>query len=105
MTDRGRVTSAFMQLDVAVWLGLHSDEPAFAALDLIRGEKAVFGSFAYTDVDFRRAIRIAAAIDPSWVATFALDRGAEIFSERMNGRTDVVKAQLTPASVASNGSA
>lgn len=89
---------------VAVWLGLLSDEPSFAALDLIRSEKAVLGSFAYTDADFRRAIRIAAAIDPSWVATFPLDRGAEIFTELMNGRTDLVKAQLKPTSIANNGS-
>jgi len=82
---------------VAVWLGLHSDEPSFDALDLIRGEKSVLGSFAYSDADFRRAIGIAAAIDPSWVAPFPLDRGAEIFTELMNGRTDVVKAQLSPA--------
>jgi threonine dehydrogenase-like Zn-dependent dehydrogenase len=81
----------------AVWLGLHSEDPSFAALDLIRGEKAVLGSFAYTDTDFRRAIGIAAAIDPSWVTTFPLERGAEIFMELMNGRADVVKAHLTPA--------
>ncbi|HWL44422.1 MAG TPA: alcohol dehydrogenase catalytic domain-containing protein [Ilumatobacter sp.] len=78
----------------AVWLGLHAEEPGFDGLGLIRMEKSVLGSFCYTDRDFRQAITMAASIDPFWVATYALDAGVDIFNELMNGRTDVVKAQL-----------
>lgn len=80
----------------AVWLGLHSQEPAFAALDFIRSEQTVFGSFAYTDADFRQAIALAARTDPFWVTSFPLTEGDRVFVELMNGRTDVIKAQLQP---------
>jgi threonine dehydrogenase-like Zn-dependent dehydrogenase len=78
-----------------VWLGLHAEEPAFDSLGLTRTEKTVHGSFAYTDQDFRAAIGLAATVDPFWVTTLPLEQGVEIFTELMNGRTDVVKAQLT----------
>ncbi|MBW3560976.1 MAG: alcohol dehydrogenase catalytic domain-containing protein [Actinobacteria bacterium] len=82
---------------VAVWLGLHSEDPSFTALDFIRNEQAVLGSFAYTDLDFRQAIALATSVDPSsWVRTFPLHQGADIFAQLMRGRTDVVKAQLVP---------
>lgn len=78
----------------AVWLGLHHADPGFDSLAFTRSELAVFGSFAYTDQDFRAAIGLARTVDPFWVSTFPLDRGVEIFNELMEGRTDVVKAQL-----------
>jgi threonine dehydrogenase-like Zn-dependent dehydrogenase len=77
-----------------VWLGLHAEDPGFDGLALIRMEKAVLGSFCYTDRDFRQAITMAAETDPHWVETFALDAGVGIFNELMAGRTDIVKAQL-----------
>jgi threonine dehydrogenase-like Zn-dependent dehydrogenase len=78
----------------AVWLGLHHADPGFDSLAFTRSELAVFGSFAYTDQDFRAAIGLANSIDPFWVTTFPLERGVEIFTELMEGRTDIVKAQL-----------
>lgn len=81
----------------AVWLGLHEEDPGFAALAAIRAEKSVRGSFAYTDPDFRRAIAIAARVDTSWVTEYPLENGADVFVELMNGRTDVIKAHLVPA--------
>lgn len=78
----------------AVWLGLHSTEPSFDALGLVRSEQAVLGSFAYTDVDFRQAIALAAAHDPFWARNFPIEEGAGIFRQLMDGRTDVVKALL-----------
>lgn len=81
----------------ALWLGLHHQEPGFDSLELTRAEKAVLGSFAYTDHDFRQGIGMAGNLDDSWVTTFPLESGVEIFTELMNGRSDVVKAQLVPA--------
>ncbi len=78
----------------AVWIGLHSEDPGFGGLGLIRTEKAVFGSFAYTDHDFRQALRLAETTDASWVTSYPLEDGVEIFTELMNGRTDIIKAQL-----------
>jgi threonine dehydrogenase-like Zn-dependent dehydrogenase len=79
-----------------VWVGLHAEEPSFDSLAFTRAEKTIHGSFAYTDQDFRAAVRLAATVDPFWVTTLPLEQGVEIFTELMNGRTDVVKAQLTP---------
>ena len=80
----------------AIWLGLLDTEPRFDSLDLIRSEKRVNGSFCYTDADFRAAIRLAEDIDTEWVRNFPLEEGADIFTQLMNGRTDVVKALLRP---------
>lgn len=79
----------------AVWLGLHSADSGFDGLGLVRMEKAVLGSFAYTDQDFRQAMRFGASTDASWVTSFPLELGVQVFTELMQGRTDIIKAQLT----------
>ena len=81
---------------VAVWLGLHGPDPAFDAQAFIRTEKAVVASFCYDPEDFAEAIRLTAQIDPFWVTSIPLSEGAEVFSDLMNGRTDLVKVQLVP---------
>ena len=80
----------------AVWLGLIQTEPGFDSRDLIRTEKRVLGTFAYTDAEFEEAIGLAEGLDLSWGETFPLSKGPEIFTELMNGRTDVIKAVLRP---------
>ncbi len=80
----------------AVWLGLIDAEAGFDATDLIRLEKRVLGSFAYTDEEFAQAIEQAQRFDLDWVDSFPLSEGPAIFGELMNGRTDVVKALLRP---------
>lgn len=79
-----------------VWLGLLSTDPGFDAQDALRQEKTVRGSFAYTDDDFREALALASTLDLGWADTFALDAGAAIFTQLMEGRSDVVKALLRP---------
>ncbi len=80
----------------AVWIGLLDPEPAFDALDLIRMEKRVFGSFAYSSDDFKDAVGLAEQVDLAWATSFDLEDGAAIFGELMAGRSDVVKALLRP---------
>ena len=80
-----------------VWLGLLAEEPAFDALNLIRMEKRVNGSFAYPAADFKAAVAMAPYVDLGWTADFPLAHGDRIFNELMNGRTDVAKALLRPA--------
>ncbi|MER7212973.1 alcohol dehydrogenase catalytic domain-containing protein [Streptosporangium sp. NPDC020072] len=81
---------------VAVWLGLADTASGFDAADLVRGEKRVLGSFAYRDVDFAAAIGLVGGWDLSWVTTFPLAEGAEVFTALMNGRATPVKALLAP---------
>jgi threonine dehydrogenase-like Zn-dependent dehydrogenase len=84
---------------VAVWVGLMSTQAEFDPLDLIRHEKRVVGSFAYSHEEFADAIGVAADLGPDWsggVEQAPLHEGARVFTELMNGRTDVVKAVLRP---------
>lgn len=79
-----------------VWIGLLSPEPGFDAQDAIRLEKTVAGSFAYEPHDFRDALELAPRLDLGWATSYPLDEGARVFTELMDGRTDVVKALLHP---------
>ncbi|MBN6054120.1 alcohol dehydrogenase catalytic domain-containing protein, partial [Nonomuraea sp. RK-328] len=81
---------------VAVWLGLADSDAGFDAAALVRGEKRVLGSFAYRDADFAAAVDLVGRWDLSWVDTFPLDEGAEVFTALMNGRATPVKALLAP---------
>ena len=87
------------QAGTAVWIGLNEPEAEFDALDIIRMEKRIVGSFAYSNQDFGDAVFLAAEVDLHWVARFDLAEGIQIFSELMEGRTDIVKALLRPAPV------
>ena len=80
----------------AVWIGLMGDDAGFESTELIRQEKRVLGSFAYNDVEFVEAMSIATDCELPWVRSFPLGEGAEIFTELMYGRSDVVKALLRP---------
>lgn len=81
---------------VTVWLGLLSPDAGFDATDLIRWEKKVLGSFAYARGDFVDAMALAQEVNLDWGTAFPLSHGAGIFTELMNGRSDVVKALLFP---------
>lgn len=80
----------------AVWLGLAHAEAGFDGPDLVRGEKRIAGSFAYTPAEFARALADAGRLDLGWATGFPLADGAGIFLELAAGRTDVVKAVLRP---------
>lgn len=79
-----------------VWLGLGSPNAGFDALSIVRQEKSVRGSFAYSDEEFVKAIEIAPSLDLSWSTTYPLDRGVEIFTSLMHGETTPIKALLQP---------
>jgi threonine dehydrogenase-like Zn-dependent dehydrogenase len=80
----------------AVWLGLAQDSPGFDANALIRSEKRVLGSFAYSDEEFARAAQLLRSWDLSWTSHYPLTDGADIFTSLMNGGLDPVKALLLP---------
>jgi threonine dehydrogenase-like Zn-dependent dehydrogenase len=81
---------------VAVWLGLAEEEAGFDASALVRSEKRVLGSFAYSDGEFTAAMALVREWDLTWAAGYPLASGAAIFTELMNGRLDPVKALLRP---------
>jgi threonine dehydrogenase-like Zn-dependent dehydrogenase len=81
---------------VAVWLGLADEEAGFDANALVRSEKQVLGSFAYSDGEFAQAIALIGRWDVTWAAGYPLTAGAEIFTDLMNGGLHPLKALLRP---------
>ncbi|MBW3536947.1 MAG: alcohol dehydrogenase catalytic domain-containing protein [Actinobacteria bacterium] len=81
---------------IAVWLGLMSPDAGFDATALVRQEKRVTGSFAYTDDEFSTAVQMAGEVDLGWADSFPLNEGAQVFMSLMHGRDDVTKALLRP---------
>jgi|SRR5579875_292179 len=90
-------------MGIAIWLGLLDPEPDFDALDMVRTEKRIAGSFAYSHSDFADAVALAAEVDLSWATSFDLGQGPTIFGELMAGRSDVVKALLHPGHLSPGG--
>jgi threonine dehydrogenase-like Zn-dependent dehydrogenase len=80
----------------AVWIGLNQPAPGFDALALVRTEKRVLGSFAYTDDDFNHAIGLLRDWDLTWTSGYPLSAGAQVFTDLMNGGLQPVKAVLRP---------
>ena len=80
----------------AVWIGLARQEAGFDAQALVRAEKRVLGSFAYTDEEFDRAIGLLDGWDLTWASGYPLADGAEVFTRLMNGAAEPVKALLHP---------
>ena len=81
---------------VAVWLGLAGPDPGFDAAGLVRGEKRVLGSFAYSDEEFAAAAQRLGEWDLGWAGRYPLSEGAEVFTALMNGAAHPIKALLTP---------
>jgi threonine dehydrogenase-like Zn-dependent dehydrogenase len=81
---------------VAVWVGLAQREAGFDARALVRTEKRVLGSFAYTDEHFDQAVELLGEWDLTWASAFPLADGAEVFTSLMNGALEPVKALLHP---------
>jgi len=80
----------------AIWLGLADSDPGFDASALVRAEKRVLGSFAYSDEEFARATALVRGWDLAWAAGYPLAEGAGVFTELMNGGLHPVKALLWP---------
>ena len=78
----------------SVWLGLGSSDVAFDGNDLVRSEKRILGSFAYTPEDFAAAVALSNQVDLDWGTAVPLSDSATTFMELANGRTDIIKAVL-----------
>ena len=75
----------------AVWLGCQGPDPAFDALNLIRQEKSVRASFAYTAEDFREAAAIAPTLDLSWIEVFPFSESKVRFEQMLAKELDATK--------------
>jgi threonine dehydrogenase-like Zn-dependent dehydrogenase len=81
---------------LAVWLGLADAEPGYDAAGLVRSEKRVIGSFAYSDQEFAEAGGLLGGWDLTWASRYPLSAAAQIFTELMDGASHPVKAVLQP---------
>lgn len=82
---------------VAVWLGLHSAESGFDGRSIIRSEKSVVGTFAYTPNDFLAAVHYAKDIPTGWSASVTLDDSAGAFTGLLAGPVPALKTMIQPA--------
>ena len=83
-----------------VWLGLHDDATTVAGLDIVLGERTIYGSFAVRPSDLRTALGLLAAgrirLDP-WVKSFPLTDGVRVFQALVHDPPDdFIKAVLIP---------
>jgi len=92
--------AALSPLGTAVWIGSAHDDMRLSAYQIILQERRVQGSYAYTDVDYRRALDLLMSgkvrADP-WIRQFPLEEGASIFQDLLSAaRPGLIKAQLIP---------
>lgn len=80
----------------AVWIGLAHDSVDIAGNTVVRGEKSIRGSFAYTPEEFAQAVALAPDLDLGWATEVPLGRAAEVFYSLAGGNTEIVKAVLVP---------
>ena len=78
----------------SVWIGLGSPDVAFDGNDLVRSEKQVLGSFAYSADEFRAAVELSSHVDLGWGTDVPMSAAESMFMDLAQGRTDVIKAVL-----------
>lgn len=82
----------------AVWIGLAVDGVDLAGNSIVREEKHITGSFAYTPEEFGEAIELATRLDLSWTTDVPLTASAEAFLALAGGERSMVKAVIVPNS-------
>nr|WP_052477804.1 alcohol dehydrogenase catalytic domain-containing protein [Kibdelosporangium sp. MJ126-NF4]CEL14114.1 Threonine dehydrogenase and related Zn-dependent dehydrogenases [Kibdelosporangium sp. MJ126-NF4]CTQ88481.1 Threonine dehydrogenase and related Zn-dependent dehydrogenases [Kibdelosporangium sp. MJ126-NF4] len=83
----------------AIWIGLAADEVRLNGNPMVRQEKRVLGSFAYSPADFIESVAMAATIDLTWTTCVPLSQAREMFYSLAEGNTTVAKAVIVPDSV------
>jgi len=91
---RAAAVEAVRPAGTTVWLGLAQPESGFDANALVRQEKKVIGSFAYTPDDFAEALRWAPQVDLGWATPVAWEESQRTFLRLADGASDPVKAVL-----------
>lgn len=62
-----------------MWVGLHGSDAELDARAMIRNEIRVLTTFGYSRQDFQVAVDFACRIEPDWIQTYPMARGAEAF--------------------------
>jgi threonine dehydrogenase-like Zn-dependent dehydrogenase len=78
----------------SIWLGLAEADSGFDGNGLVRAEKRVVGSFAYSPQDFTAAVAMASGLDLGWSTAIRLEDSQRIFMELAHGAPDPVKAVI-----------
>lgn len=78
----------------SLWLGLAEAGAGFDGNDLVRGEKRVVGSFAYSPDDFATAVAAAPQLDLAWATAIPLEESQRTFMHLAEGASDPVKAVI-----------
>jgi threonine dehydrogenase-like Zn-dependent dehydrogenase len=81
---------------LAIWLGLAEADVQLDGNAVVRQEKRVTGSFAYTDDEFAEAIRMSTLTDLGWTTSVDLEDSAPVFMDLARGRSDIVRAVIRP---------
>jgi threonine dehydrogenase-like Zn-dependent dehydrogenase len=84
----------------AIFIGNHEATSRIGANSIVRGELVIEGSYAYTDVEFSRAVRLADRdfLDDrqKWIAVEPLDSGPAVFSKLASNLIGASKVILVP---------
>ena len=78
----------------SVWIGLAEAGAGFDGNGLVRGEKRVVGSFAYSPQDFSAAVALASSLDLGWATAIAMEDSQQVFMQLAGGAPDPVKAVI-----------
>ncbi len=80
----------------AVWIGLAQAVVELDGNEVVRGERTVAGSFAYTPDEFVRAVELSADCDLGWATSVPLADSQRVFMELAEGRSQIVRAVIRP---------
>lgn len=94
METRAAAVEGLRPGGTSVWLGLAEAGSGFDGNGLVRGEKRVVGSFAYSPEDFASAVAMAPRLDLGWSTAIQLEDSQRIFMELAEGASDPVKAVI-----------
>jgi len=78
----------------AVLIGLAEPDAGFDANDVVRTEKRVVGSFAYSPSEFADAVRLACEVDLHWTTPIPLEDAQATFMALAEGAVLPVKAVI-----------
>lgn len=81
----------------AVWLGMHAESATIPAFDAVVGERRVQGSFAYTNVEFAKALGLldTGLLRPALSHRFvSLAESDLVFRRLLEGKTDGILKEI-----------
>lgn len=78
----------------AMWVGLHGADAELDGRAMIRNEIRVLTTFGYTRHDFQLAVELTGDLEPDWIQTYPMGRGAEAFLGLLGGPAAATKIML-----------